>query len=59
MGPWTDTSLPLAERVESLLNEMTLDEKRAQLGSVWIGAQLSSAPRTSAGCSRVASSRAR
>ena len=40
--PWTDTSLPLAERVESLLGEMTLDEKLAQLGSVWVGAQLGS-----------------
>ena len=42
MRPWTDTSKPLAERVESLLAEMTLDEKLAQLGSVWVGAQLGS-----------------
>ena len=42
MRPWTDTSVPLAERVESLLSEMTLDEKLAQLGSVWVGAQLGS-----------------
>ena len=42
MRPWTDTSKPLAERVESLLSEMTLDEKLAQLGSVWVGAQLGS-----------------
>ena len=42
MRPWTDTSKPLAERVESLLGEMTLDEKLAQLGSVWVGAQLGS-----------------
>ena len=42
MRPWADTSLPLAERVESLLGEMTLDEKLAQLGSVWVGAQLGS-----------------
>ena len=42
MGPWTDTSLPLAERVEALLSEMTLEEKLAQLGSVWVGAQLGS-----------------
>ena len=42
MRPWADTSLPLAERVESLLGEMTLDEKVAQLGSVWVGAQLGS-----------------
>jgi beta-xylosidase len=30
------------ERVESLLAEMTLEEKLAQLASVWIGAELSS-----------------
>jgi hypothetical protein len=32
--PWADTSKPLAERVELLLSEMTLDEKLAQLASV-------------------------
>ena len=37
-----DTSLPLDERVESLLGEMTLDEKLGQLGSVWVGAELGS-----------------
>jgi beta-glucosidase-like glycosyl hydrolase len=42
LRPWTDTSVPLAERVESLLGEMTLDEKLAQLASVWIGAELGS-----------------
>jgi beta-glucosidase-like glycosyl hydrolase len=42
MRPWTDTSLSIAERVESLLGEMTLDEKLAQLGSAWVGAQLGS-----------------
>ena len=42
MGSWTDSSLPLAERVEALLSEMTLEEKVAQLGSVWVGAQLGS-----------------
>ena len=44
MGPelWTDASRPLAERVEALLGEMTLDEKLGQLGSVWVGAQLGS-----------------
>ena len=35
-------SLPLAERVEALLGEMTLDEKLGQLGSVWVGAELGS-----------------
>ena len=39
MMPWTDTKRPLAERVEALLGEMTLDEKLAQLGSVWVGAR--------------------
>ena len=38
--PWADTSRPLAERVESLLAEMTLEEKLAQLVGVWVGAQL-------------------
>jgi beta-xylosidase len=42
MMTWTDTKRPLAERVESLLAEMTLDEKLAQLGSVWAGAELGS-----------------
>ena len=36
--PWTDISLTIAERVESLLAEMTPDEKLAQLGSAWVGA---------------------
>ena len=40
--PWTDTERPSAERVEALLAEMTLDEKLAQLGSVWVGAELGS-----------------
>jgi beta-xylosidase len=40
MRPWTDTSLPIAERVEALLGEMTPDEKLAQLGSAWVGANL-------------------
>jgi beta-xylosidase len=36
--PWRDPSLPVAERVADLLGRMTLAEKLAQLGSVWIGA---------------------
>ena len=40
--PWADASRPLAERVEALLAEMTLEEKLAQLGSVWLGAELGS-----------------
>jgi beta-xylosidase len=34
---WQDVSLPIADRVERLLAEMTLEEKVAQLGSRWIG----------------------
>jgi beta-xylosidase len=40
--PWTDASRPVAERAELLLGEMTLEEKLAQLVSVWVGAELSS-----------------
>jgi beta-xylosidase len=36
--PWRDPSRPVAERIADLLSRMTLDEKLAQLGSVWIGA---------------------
>jgi beta-glucosidase-like glycosyl hydrolase len=35
--PWRDTTLPVADRVELLLQEMTLEEKVAQLGSRWLG----------------------
>ncbi|GIE90672.1 glycoside hydrolase family 3 N-terminal domain-containing protein [Actinoplanes regularis] len=35
--PWRDPALPVAERVEALLAEMTLEEKVAQLGSRWVG----------------------
>ena len=35
--PWQDAGLPVPERVERLLAEMTLEEKVAQLGSRWIG----------------------
>ncbi|HET6533282.1 MAG TPA: glycoside hydrolase family 3 N-terminal domain-containing protein [Actinoplanes sp.] len=34
---WTDTTLPVAERVDALLGAMTPEEKVAQLGSVWPG----------------------
>jgi beta-glucosidase-like glycosyl hydrolase len=34
---WTDPALDADERVEALLAAMTLDEKVAQLGSVWPG----------------------
>ena len=34
---WQDPARPVEERVEALLAEMTLAEKVAQLGSVWLG----------------------
>jgi beta-xylosidase len=37
-APWRDPSRPVAERVADLLSRMTLEEKLAQLGSVWQGA---------------------
>ncbi len=35
---WRDASRPVDERVETLVAEMTLDEKLAQLYGVWVGA---------------------
>lgn len=35
--PWLDTELPIDERVEALLGEMTVEEKLGQLGSAWVG----------------------
>ncbi len=35
--PWQDPALPVAERVDALLAEMTLEEKIGQLGSRWVG----------------------
>lgn len=35
---WHDVSRPVAERVEALLAELTLEEKAAQLFGVWVGA---------------------
>jgi beta-xylosidase len=37
-GIWHDPSYPVADRVADLLARMTLEEKIAQLGSVWMGA---------------------
>ena len=34
--PYRDASRPVDERVEDLLTRMTLDEKVAQLGGVWL-----------------------
>ena len=36
--PWRDASLSVAQRVESLVEAMTLEEKVAQLYGVWVGA---------------------
>ncbi|WP_327347009.1 glycoside hydrolase family 3 N-terminal domain-containing protein [Streptomyces europaeiscabiei] len=37
--PWADPACPRDDRVEALLAEMTLEEKLAQLGSVWPGVE--------------------
>ncbi|MFM9696970.1 beta-xylosidase/alpha-l-arabinosidase [Streptomyces europaeiscabiei] len=37
--PWADPACPRDDRVESLLAEMTLEEKLAQLGSAWPGVE--------------------
>jgi beta-glucosidase len=37
---WQDTTRSVAERVEQLLAEMTLEEKIGQLGSRWVGMDL-------------------
>jgi len=37
---WQDPAVPTADRVELLLEQMTLEEKVAQLGSRWIGGEL-------------------
>ncbi len=36
LEPWRDPTLPVAERVADLMSRMTLAEKLAQLGSVWL-----------------------
>lgn len=37
-APWQDSSLSTAERTESLVERMTLEEKVAQLVGLWVGA---------------------
>jgi beta-glucosidase len=37
---WQDTSLPTGERAESLLAQLTLEEKVGQLGSRWVGNEM-------------------
>ena len=39
---WRDPSAPVAERVDALLAAMTLEEKVGQLGSRWVGSDLTS-----------------
>ncbi|MEV0612363.1 glycoside hydrolase family 3 N-terminal domain-containing protein [Nonomuraea sp. NPDC050404] len=41
--PWQDPALAVADRVEAILAEMTLEEKIGQLGSRWIGNDMSNA----------------
>ncbi|MFC4113298.1 beta-glucosidase [Nonomuraea zeae] len=36
LAPWRDSARTTGERVEALLAELTLEEKVAQLGSVWV-----------------------
>jgi beta-xylosidase len=38
-APWRDPSRPDAERASDLLGRMTLEEKVAQLASIWLGYQ--------------------
>ena len=35
--PWRDPALPISQRVEMLMSQMTLEEKVGQLGSIWLG----------------------
>ncbi|WP_327584021.1 glycoside hydrolase family 3 C-terminal domain-containing protein [Nonomuraea sp. NBC_00507] len=37
LRPWQDPTISVADRVDALLQEMTLEEKVGQLGSRWIG----------------------
>ena len=37
-GAWHDTTLPVAERVDALIAEMSVTEKVAQLYGIWVGA---------------------
>lgn len=46
--PWQDPALPVGERVEALLAEMTLEEKIGQLGSRWVGNDMQDEEQTDA-----------
>ncbi|MDQ7992418.1 MAG: glycoside hydrolase family 3 N-terminal domain-containing protein [Propionicimonas sp.] len=37
-GAWHDTTLPIADRVQALVDELTVPEKVAQLYGIWVGA---------------------
>jgi len=37
-GAWHDTTLPIADRVQALMDELSLPEKVAQLYGIWVGA---------------------
>ncbi|MFC5829852.1 glycoside hydrolase family 3 N-terminal domain-containing protein [Nonomuraea insulae] len=43
LRPWQDPALAVADRVDALLAELTLEEKIGQLGSRWIGNDMSQA----------------
>jgi beta-xylosidase len=45
-APWRDTTRSVADRVERLLTEMTLEEKVGQLGSRWVGNDMEPEPST-------------
>src|SRR5215210_5201254 len=45
---WHDITLSVEDRVDALLGEMTLEEKVGQLGSRWVGNDMSEAEQTSA-----------
>jgi beta-xylosidase len=38
LAAWRDTSLPTNERVDALIDEMSIEEKVAQLYGIWVGA---------------------
>ncbi|GAA3203761.1 beta-xylosidase/alpha-l-arabinosidase [Nonomuraea helvata] len=44
LHPWQDPALPVSDRVDALLAEMTLEEKVGQLGSRWIGNDMQHEP---------------
>ncbi|WP_433443906.1 glycoside hydrolase family 3 N-terminal domain-containing protein [Nonomuraea sp. CA-141351] len=44
LRPWQDPALPVSDRVDAILAEMTLEEKVGQLGSRWIGNDMQHEP---------------